>query len=198
MSLTRPDEISAKGDDNLSSQHGQHSKLELSFEYLMNNNELQWITVISSQAILMSLCLQSMVEELLRLRSGTALKKAGEKSCIIEYSYPKRDGTTKKIPIKSGLHPKNGGCPRQAKVRRSDNLLQGLLIKFLIWQIDPKTLASMTSRTYSVKRLSERFDKLNFRDASMAAEDVLIENEAFVNVNDREPSPCNSEDRRAL
>ena len=49
-------------------------KLELSFEYLMNTGELRWVTVVSTQAILMSLCLQSMVEELLRIRSGAKIK----------------------------------------------------------------------------------------------------------------------------
>ena len=51
------------------------NKLELSFEYLMNDQELQWITVVSPQAILMSLCLQTMVEELLRMRSGGRIKR---------------------------------------------------------------------------------------------------------------------------
>ena len=46
------------------------SKLELSFEYLVAADKLQWITVVSSQAILMSLCLQSMVEELVRVKAG--------------------------------------------------------------------------------------------------------------------------------
>ena len=36
-----------------------NDKLELSFEYLMSTGELQWVTIVSSQAILMSLCLQS-------------------------------------------------------------------------------------------------------------------------------------------
>ncbi len=49
--------------------------LELSFEYLMHSGELQWITIVSRQAILMSLCLQSMVEELLRERNGVPIKK---------------------------------------------------------------------------------------------------------------------------
>jgi len=40
--------------------------LELSFEYLIAKNELQWITVVSEQAILMSVCLQAMIEELLQ------------------------------------------------------------------------------------------------------------------------------------
>ena len=41
-------------------------KLELSFEYLLSKDRLQWITVHSSQVIFLSLCLQSMVEELMR------------------------------------------------------------------------------------------------------------------------------------
>jgi hypothetical protein len=53
---------------------GCRQKLELSFEYLMNNQELQWVTIVSSQAILMSLCLQSIVEELLRMRNGAKIK----------------------------------------------------------------------------------------------------------------------------
>ena len=53
-------------------------------------------------------------------------------------------------------------------------------------QIDLKTLASMTGRQYSVQKLSERFDRFNFRDASRAAEDLFIENEAFVDVRDND------------
>jgi hypothetical protein len=54
-----------------SSQNGEgETKLELSFEYLVAADKLVWITVVSSQAILMSLCLQSMVEELVRIRAG--------------------------------------------------------------------------------------------------------------------------------
>ncbi|XP_011634224.1 sorting nexin-17 [Pogonomyrmex barbatus] len=41
-------------------------KLELSFEYLIARNELQWITIASDQAILMSVCLQAMIDELLQ------------------------------------------------------------------------------------------------------------------------------------
>lgn len=48
----------------------EHSRLELSFEYLVTSERLEWITVVSHQAILMSMCLQSMVEELVRIRGG--------------------------------------------------------------------------------------------------------------------------------
>jgi len=81
-----------------------HSKLELSFEYLMPSGELQWVTIVSSQAILMSLCLQSMVEELLRIRNNVKIKKAGEKSCTTQFAFKKKDGSEMSIPIRSGLH----------------------------------------------------------------------------------------------
>ncbi|KAI4504661.1 hypothetical protein M0802_000211 [Mischocyttarus mexicanus] len=41
-----------------------HFDFELSFEYLFPHNKLQWITISSNQAILMSVCLQSMINEL--------------------------------------------------------------------------------------------------------------------------------------
>ncbi|XP_015188819.1 PREDICTED: sorting nexin-17 [Polistes dominula] len=41
-----------------------HFDLELSFEYLFPDNKLQWITISSNQAILMSVSLQSMIDEL--------------------------------------------------------------------------------------------------------------------------------------
>ncbi|XP_043495664.1 sorting nexin-17 [Polistes fuscatus] len=41
-----------------------HFNFELSFEYLFPDNKLQWITISSNQAILMSVCLQSMIDEL--------------------------------------------------------------------------------------------------------------------------------------
>ena len=66
--------------------------------------ELQWVTIVSSQAILMSLCLQSMVEELLRIRNGVQIKKAGEKSCTTQFAFKKKDGSEMSIPIRSGLH----------------------------------------------------------------------------------------------
>lgn len=136
-----------------------HNKLELSFEYLMPSGELQWVTIVSSQAILISLCLQSMVEELLRMRNDIPIKKAGEKSCTTNFTFKKKDGSEMTIPIRSGLHalPNNAG---------------GSHVK------------GMTSRQYSVGKLSEKFVVVNMRDTSRAAEDVFVENEAFHELKD--------------
>lgn len=45
-------------------------KLELTFEYLMNKDNLRWITVESDQAVLISMSLQGIVDELLMKRKG--------------------------------------------------------------------------------------------------------------------------------
>uniref|UniRef100_A0A3P8XI35 Sorting nexin-17 n=1 Tax=Esox lucius TaxID=8010 RepID=A0A3P8XI35_ESOLU len=50
-------------------------KLELAFEYLMSKNRLQWVTITSPQAIMMSICLQSMVDELMVKKSGGSITK---------------------------------------------------------------------------------------------------------------------------
>ncbi|EDO37172.1 predicted protein [Nematostella vectensis] len=52
----------------------KEESLELAFEYLLTRDCLQWITVYSGQAILMSLCLQSIVDEIIRLKQNKSLK----------------------------------------------------------------------------------------------------------------------------
>ena len=63
-------EQSENGHQQVGMLKSEGSKLELSFEYLVTPEKLEWVRVVSSQAILMSMCLQSMVEELVRIRSG--------------------------------------------------------------------------------------------------------------------------------
>ena len=60
----------ARDQGNLGLLRPEHSRLELSFEYLVTAERLEWITIVSHQAILMSMCLQAMVEELVRIRGG--------------------------------------------------------------------------------------------------------------------------------
>ncbi|XP_062934594.1 sorting nexin-17 isoform X2 [Cynocephalus volans] len=50
-------------------------RLELAFEYLMSKDRLQWVTITSPQAIMMSICLQSMVDELMVKKSGGSMRK---------------------------------------------------------------------------------------------------------------------------
>ncbi|KAJ8983304.1 hypothetical protein NQ317_010842 [Molorchus minor] len=71
--------------------------LELSFEYLMSKDKLQWINISSEQAILMSVCLQSLVDELLMKKNGAKQRpSSGPKGNL---TYMKRDGSSHLISI---------------------------------------------------------------------------------------------------
>ncbi|XP_025088996.1 sorting nexin-17-like isoform X2 [Pomacea canaliculata] len=64
-----------RGDNDSSSS----PKLELSFEYLMSRDTLRWITITSDQAMLLSMCLQSMVDELIMKKQGRKFRKPHER-----------------------------------------------------------------------------------------------------------------------
>jgi len=152
--------------------------LELSFEYLMpNNRDMQWISVTSPQAILMSLCLQSIVEELLWMKAN----EKGEKKLNIEnllsesspkvktvsrqYNHKRQDGLEVLVPVRI---PINKDPIHNPKIQSED-----------ISSNNKKIKSTMGIRQYSVKSLSRRFDVVSMKDAARASEDVLIENVAF-------------------
>lgn len=62
----------------------------------MYKDKLQWITIGSDQAILMSVCLQSMVDELLLKRNGMK-RKQNPKVNKNSWVYMKRDGSSQLI-----------------------------------------------------------------------------------------------------
>lgn len=70
--------------------------LELSFEYLMSKDNLKWISISSDQAILMSIFLQSMVDELLLVKNGVMQKAPSQYRN--SWSYMRRDGSSQVIP----------------------------------------------------------------------------------------------------
>lgn len=62
----------------------------------MAKDKLQWITISSEQAILMSLCLQSLVDELIMKKNGLKRRKGSYKG---RWSYMKRDGSVHLISM---------------------------------------------------------------------------------------------------
>lgn len=68
--------------------------LELSFEYLMAKDHLQWITISSEQAILMSVCLQSMIDELLLKNVGGVKNQEVTGKA---WTYVTRDGYSRTV-----------------------------------------------------------------------------------------------------
>jgi len=152
--------------------------LELSFEFLMpNNRDMQWISITSPQAILMSLCLQSIVEELLWMKANekggnkfdidhllsTSSPKPKTVSC--QYNHKRQDGLEVLVPVRV---PVAKDIVPNSRLQSEDISANNKKIK-----------SSMGIRQYSVKSLRKSFDAVNMKDASRAAEDVLIENVAF-------------------
>ena len=79
--------------------------MELSFEYLMAKNTLQWIAISREHAILMSACLQSIVDELLNQKDGQEQpQRKPQPQSLPVLTYIRRDGemckTNKKDEIK--------------------------------------------------------------------------------------------------
>ncbi|KAK6168256.1 hypothetical protein SNE40_022120 [Patella caerulea] len=67
-------------EENESKNSNGKPKLELSFEYLMSRDSLKWVTITSDQAMLMSMSLQNMVDELLMKKQGRKFKKPQDRS----------------------------------------------------------------------------------------------------------------------
>lgn len=54
-------------------------KLQFAFEYLFGKDELRWVTIESVQAIMMSMALQGIVDEILREKKGKGIRQARKK-----------------------------------------------------------------------------------------------------------------------
>lgn len=79
---------------------GAVQNIGLSFEYLMAKNCLQWVTITSEHAMLMSVCLQSMVDELLSQKDGQGLcggpiNCGGRPDPML--AYVRRDGNIRRV-----------------------------------------------------------------------------------------------------
>lgn len=67
----------------------------------MSKDKLQWITITSDQAILMSVCLQSLVDELLMKKNG--VRKRSMSKSTGKLTYMKRDGSCHLISVDNSL-----------------------------------------------------------------------------------------------
>ncbi|KAB7498647.1 Sorting nexin-17 [Armadillidium nasatum] len=120
---------------------GYMSSLELSFEYLMSKDEMRWIKLRSPQAVLISLCLQGMVQELLGNKRGGSLRASGERIRKGSLSYMKRDGTSMKVILNHTGEP-----------------------------LPSDTSTTSPIGELSLRRLSERLSELSFRDGHRNSE----------------------------
>ncbi|KFD51418.1 hypothetical protein M514_07631 [Trichuris suis] len=81
-----------------------HGGQDLSFEYLFSNNHLEWITLKSAQSVLISLCLQSMIEEIVGSQAAH-----GAVTSSLPY-----------VPYSSGAFLNTGASNNSMNCQRSD------------------------------------------------------------------------------
>nr|XP_034186076.1 sorting nexin-17 isoform X1 [Osmia lignaria]XP_034186077.1 sorting nexin-17 isoform X1 [Osmia lignaria] len=111
------------------SEENDDFSLELSFEYLVAKNELQWITIISEQAILMSVCLQAMIDELLlKNDGGNKTQEVSQKS----WTYVMRDGQSVIMGSSSNESEESKKNHRIKESSRSEPIMKKLADKLSI------------------------------------------------------------------
>lgn len=155
---------------------------ELSFEYLVAKDKLMWITISSEQAILMSICLQSMVDELLLKKNGAKRKMPGELPQKQTWPYMKRDGSSQ-VLSSSQSSSSDGFCSSVSSGGQSTSVSN-------ISDIASPTRAESTSS--SMKRLSEKFSNVNVKSTSgrnqfsttTSLQTPPVENDAFDGIGD--------------
>ncbi|XP_059488165.1 sorting nexin-17 isoform X2 [Neocloeon triangulifer] len=138
-------------------------RLELSFEYLMAKDRLQWITVVSEQAILMSACLQAMVAELLAKKGSPSTPKAPNRP----WSFMRRDGTFHRIrPV---IRSVSSDAISEVSVRSQDS-----------------TVGRHDEGRSSIKRLSGRLSGMSLKgpNSPSTPANPFVENDAFDGIGD--------------
>ncbi|XP_023949150.1 sorting nexin-17 [Bicyclus anynana] len=88
--LHNVDRSQSNGDNSLLDEPSKN--FELSFEYLLSKDNLVWVTLRTEHAIFISVCLQSIVDELMRQKNGEGPMSPRCKRANL--AYLRRDGST--------------------------------------------------------------------------------------------------------
>ncbi|EEB20430.1 Sorting nexin-17, putative [Pediculus humanus corporis] len=147
----------------------ESSNLELSFEYLMAKDKLQWITISSEQAIIMSICLQSMVDELLLKKSGVRRKTITPMKSN-NWNYIKRDGSSQIITVNQYNSSSDIFSSVQNAKHSSSSNNSGQIENSVV-------VDGHNSNSRTVKKLTDKFQSVGFTSNTKS----LINNECFDN-----------------
>lgn len=113
------------------------SEAQLSFEFLLAKNKLQWITIQSQQAILMSNLLQSIIDELVLKKTHEDESMRGVRNVNgSSFCYMKRDGSSQiTSPSISSTeldsNSSNGSSESRSSLRRSSGKLSSVGLKMM-------------------------------------------------------------------
>ncbi|CAH2050660.1 unnamed protein product, partial [Iphiclides podalirius] len=138
--------LQTNGHGSLLEESNKH--FELSFEYLISKDHLEWITLRTEHAIFISVCLQSIVDELMRQKSGSGPASPRYKRGGL--TYLRRDGSSQLITSSSS----------------SDTLSS----------VNGDSITSGSSREiFSVQRLTEKFASVAFKSGKDCVENNAFE-----------------------
>ncbi|KAH9512647.1 Sorting nexin-17 [Bulinus truncatus] len=143
-------------DSNINPSNSAKPQLELSFEYLMSRESLQWISVISDQAMLISMCLQNMVDELIMKKQGRKFKKPQDRLKMNKISGPFK-------PISREL---SYGVDKTTSKEHSSSSLTTV----------PEDQSAITKAMDSVKKMGKGGPK----------QETITENDAFEGIRDED------------
>ncbi|XP_037807484.1 sorting nexin-17 [Lucilia sericata] len=156
------------------------SNLQLSFEYLMSKQNLRWITINSSQAMLMSVCLQEMVNELLNYKdneqlSNTAATKPNS-STTFTRSTPTSSSSSSSTPTSLLSSSSSSSSTTTTTTHMLDECSPSneAPVRFLAQRILNKQNPRLTK--------SHSYGAVFFRNS--LAQDEAVQNEAFEGIGD--------------
>ncbi|CAH2258440.1 jg4181 [Pararge aegeria aegeria] len=123
--LERPQ---TNGDDSLLDEPSKN--FELSFEYLLSKDNLVWVTLRTEHAIFISVCLQSIVDELMRQKNGEGPTSPRCKRASL--AYLRRDGSTHLITPSSSSDTLSSVVLRSFEPTTLENVLTTVNVVFVI------------------------------------------------------------------
>lgn len=140
--------------DSSTSSMEPSKNLELSFEYLISKDHLQWVTLRTEHATYVSVCLQSIVDELMQQKNGsgpTCIRPSSKRGSL---TYLRRDGSSQLITPSSSTDTLSSG--------NGDSVTSG-----------------SSKETFSIRKLTEKFASVAFKSGK-----DCVENNAFEGICD--------------
>lgn len=149
--------------------------LELAFEYLLRKDQMKWIIIYSDQAIHMSLCLQSIVDEILRIKDGRPVKRPKDRSKSKKEATP----DFHRLDSVSSAASMEGDNEQEGKVVTNENNNSSS-------PSSPGQIEQLTSpgKTSSVKQVSAGKTQVLKQKVSQTSNAAVKTNEVFEGIGD--------------
>ena len=135
----------------------------LCFEYLVSRNNLEWIRVKTDQAILLSMSIKSMVDEMLRKRRGEKVKKP-LKNLSQKPSFKPRDKKTEALFIHSDI---DISCADSSNIQKAKESVKKLSDRFSVASLSKPSHSSASdenSNCNEQSRVAQTFEKIGDED----------------------------------